>query len=144
MRMETLAAEEAAMAPTREDLLKDIGYSDKSIRFIQDEHKLGVLPAFSTRTSHVGQCGDMLRLYLDVDGRKIRKASYELTGCAGLQACASGMASMVEGLTLDEARRIDTEEIIAFLGGLPEAKLDCAELARDTLRKAIDEVEQDG
>lgn len=130
------------MSPDREDLLKDLGYSDKSIRFIQQEHNLGQLPVFSARTSHVGECGDMLRLYLDVDGELIRKATFELTGCAGLQACASGMTTMVEGMSLAEAKKIDVEQIVGFLGGLPQAKTDCAELARDTLRKAIREVEE--
>ena len=82
----------------------------------------------------------MLRLYLDVDGGTIRKASFELTGCAGLQACASGLTDLVRGMTLDEARAVDVDQIIGFLGGLPAAKLDCAELARDTLRKVIAEL----
>lgn len=130
------------MPPEREDLLKDLGYSSKSIRFIKDEHNLGQLPVFTSRTSHVGECGDMLRLYLDVQDGTIRKASYELTGCAGLQACASGLTTIVEGMTLEQAKEIDVEQIIAFLGGLPQAKFDCAELARDTLRKAIREIEK--
>jgi nitrogen fixation NifU-like protein len=126
--------------PTREDLLRDLGYSEKSIRYIETEHNFGRLPSFNARASHVGDCGDMLRLYLDVDGERIRKASYELTGCAGLQACASGLTTMLEGLSLEEAERIEVETIIEFLGGLPEAKMDCAELARDTLRKVIAEL----
>jgi nitrogen fixation NifU-like protein len=130
------------MPPEREDLLKDLGYSNKSIRFIQEEHNLGQLPVFTNRTSHVGECGDMLRLYLDVQSGRIRKASYELTGCAGLQACASGLTTIVEGMTLEQAKQIDVEQIIAFLDGLPQAKFDCAELARDTLRKAIGEIEK--
>jgi nitrogen fixation NifU-like protein len=130
------------MPPERKHLLKDLGYSDKSIRFIEQEHNLGKLPVFTNRTSHVGDCGDMLRLYLDVDDGRIRKASYELTGCAGLQACASGLTTIVEGMTLEQAKQIDVEQIIAFLGSLPQAKLDCAELARDTLRKAIREIEK--
>jgi nitrogen fixation NifU-like protein len=84
----------------------------------------------------------MLRLYLDVDAGRVRKASFELTGCAGLQACASGLTTMLEGMSLEEAGKIDVEQIIGFLGGLPEAKTDCAELARDTLRKAIRDLEQ--
>jgi len=128
--------------PTRDDLLKDLGYSERCIQYIQESHNLGELPVFTTRTSHVGQCGDMLRLYLDMDGDRVRKASFELTGCAGLQACASGLTTMLEGMTLDEARKIDVAQIVSFLGGLPAAKMDCAELARDTLRKAIEELEQ--
>ena len=83
----------------------------------------------------------MLRLYLDVHDGRIRKASYELTGCAGLQACASGLTTIIEGLTVEQAKEIDVDQIIEFLGGLPQAKFDCAELARDTLRKAIREIE---
>ena len=132
----------ADVTPTREDLLKDLGYSKKSIQYIEQGQNLGELPVFTTQTSHVGQCGDMLRLYLDVDGDRVRKASFELTGCAGLQACASGLTTMLEGMTLEEAREIDVEQIVGFLGGLPEAKIDCAELTRDTLRKAIEELEQ--
>lgn len=130
------------MTPTREDLLKDLGYSKKSIQYIEQGQNLGELPVFTTKTSHIGQCGDMLRLYLDVDGGRVRKASFELTGCAGLQACASGLTTMLEGMTLEEARKVDVEQIVGFLGGLPEAKIDCAELTRDTLRKAIEELEQ--
>jgi NifU-like protein involved in Fe-S cluster formation len=126
---------------TRTDLLKDLGYSERSIRFIEQKHNLGRLPVYKTATSHVGECGDMLRLYLDVDRDRVRKATFELTGCAGLQACASGLTSMLEGMTLEEAKKIDVPEIIEFLGGLPAAKMDCAELARDTLRNAIRELE---
>jgi NifU-like protein involved in Fe-S cluster formation len=42
-----------------------------------------------------------------------------LTGCAGLQACASGLTTIVEGMTLEQAKEIDVEQIIAFLGSLP-------------------------
>jgi NifU-like protein involved in Fe-S cluster formation len=82
----------------------------------------------------------MLRLYLDVDGDRIREASFELSGCAGLQACASCLTAMIKGLTMEEAMRIEVEDIVASLGGLPQAKMDCAELARDTLRKAVREL----
>jgi len=132
------------VSPTREDLLRDLGYSQRSIQYIETQHNVGQLPVFTSKTSHVGQCGDMLRLYLDVSGDRIRKATYELTGCAGLQACASALTTMVEGMTLDEAGEVDVQQIIEFLGGLPQAKLDCAELSRDTLRKAIAETRAGG
>ena len=46
----------------------------------------------------------MLRLYLDVHDGRIRKASYELTGSAGLQACASSLTTIVEGMTVEQAK----------------------------------------
>ena len=123
--------------PTREQLLRDLGYSERSIRYIMDGQNLAASPAFAWQMAHVGSCGDMLKLYLDVEDDHIRKATFELTGCAGLQACASGLTTMIEGKTLEEAGRIEVDDIVGFLGGIPEAKWDCAELARDTLRKAL-------
>ena len=132
--------DEKTQYPIREELLQNLGYSEKSIRYIMDRYNLGPLASFTSMSSHVGGCGDLLQLYLDVDGDRIRGASFELTGCAGLQACASCLTEMIEGMTLDEAKRVEVEDIVASLGGLPKAKMDCAELARDTLRKALHEL----
>ena len=48
------------------------------------------------------------------------------------------LTTMIKGMSLDEAARIDVPQIVEFLGSIPPNKLDCAELARDTLRKAIE------
>ena len=125
------------MDKDRSGLLRDLGYSEKAIRFIGEDLNYGRLPVFSTETSHQGQCGDMLRLYLRVDGGFIREASFEHVGCTGLQASAAGLTTMILGMPLDEAEKLDVADIVGFLGKIPDAKLDCAQLARDTLRKAI-------
>jgi nitrogen fixation NifU-like protein len=128
------------MSEERLDLLRDLGYSEKAIRMISDETNFGRPATFAAKASHVGQCGDMLRLYLDVDGEVIRGASFEHIGCSGLQASAAALTTMIEGMTLDEAMTLDVDDLVGFLEGLPDAKLDCAELARDTLRKTIKEL----
>jgi nitrogen fixation NifU-like protein len=130
------------MDKDRGELLRDLGYSEKAIQFIAEDRNFGRLPVFSVKASHLGQCGDMLRLYLDVDGGVIRGASFEHVGCTGLQASASGVTTMIRGMTLDEAEKLDVRDIVDFLGKIPDAKLDCAQLARDTLRKAIRELRQ--
>lgn len=128
------------MEKDRSELLRDLGYSDKAIRFIAEDRNFGRLPVFAVRASHQGQCGDMLRIYLDVENGVIREASFEHVGCTGLQASAAGLTTMVRGMTLEEAERLDVPDIVAFLGKIPDAKLDCAQLARDTLRKAVREL----
>ena len=130
------------MDKDRSELLKELGYSEKAIQFIAEDRNFGQLPMFSVKASHQGQCGDMLRLYLDVDGGVIRGASFEHVGCTGLQASAAGLTTMIRGMTLDDAEKLDVEDIVGFLGKIPAAKLDCAQLARDTLRKAIRELKQ--
>lgn len=130
------------MDKDRTELLRDLGYSDKAIRFIAEDRNFGRLPVFSVKASHQGQCGDMLRVYLDVDAGVIRGASFEHVGCTGLQASAAGVTTMIRGMTLDDAEKLDVKDIVDFLGKIPDAKLDCAQLARDTLRKAIRDFRQ--
>jgi nitrogen fixation NifU-like protein len=125
------------MDKDRSELLRDLGYSDKAIQFIAEDRNFGRLPVFSVKAAHQGQCGDMLRVYLDVDAGIIREASFEHVGCTGLQASAAGVTTMIRGMTLEDAESIDVKDIVDFLGKIPDAKLDCAQLARDTLRKAI-------
>jgi NifU-like protein involved in Fe-S cluster formation len=40
-------------------------------------------------------------------------------------------------MTIAKAAKISSEKIIEELGGLPEQFIHCADLARDTLKKAI-------
>lgn len=50
---------------------------------------------------------------------------------------ASALTEMIKGKTLDQVDKISKEDIISFIGGLPESKGDCVCLARTTLEKAI-------
>ena len=69
---------------------------------------------------------------------------YEYIGCAGLQSCASALVELIRGNSLDTAEKIEIEDIINFLEGIPEQKYECAEIARDTLRKAIQSYKNPG
>ncbi|MCD6103990.1 MAG: iron-sulfur cluster assembly scaffold protein [Thermotogae bacterium] len=83
-------------------------------------------------------CGDMMTVYLKVDKDRIVDIKFESYGCAANIATASMMTEVVKGLTLSEARNLDWKDIVEKLGGLPEVKYHCSNLAVDTLRKAID------
>ena len=58
-------------------------------------------------------------------------------GCAAAIASASMLSTMAIGKSLEEAKQLTGEVIVAALGGLPEAKLHCAALAADALQEAI-------
>jgi nitrogen fixation NifU-like protein len=49
------------------------------------------------------------------------------------------LATMVQGMALDEADRINPQDLLAALDGLPEDSTHCATLAVNTLRQAIAE-----
>jgi NifU-like protein len=118
-------------------LLRNLGYSERAIRLIAEQPQAGAIEHPTVYYQHQGSCGDIMELALVVEGRLIREARYMLTGCAGLQASAAALSLMIRGLTVEQAEKITADDIVAYLGGLPASKVDCAELARDTLQGAL-------
>jgi NifU-like protein involved in Fe-S cluster formation len=121
----------------RDKLLLDMGFSEKAVSILNQKLNMGTMKDPSITEQHQGSCGDILFLSLKIEGSIIHDAMYEYIGCAGLQSCASALSEMIKGRTLEEAARIEIEDIISFLEGIPEKKYECAEIARDTLRKII-------
>jgi NifU-like protein involved in Fe-S cluster formation len=125
------------MKQTREKLLLDMGFSEKAVSILDKKINMGTMEQPSITEQHQGSCGDILFLSLKIDDNIIKEALYEYIGCAGLQSCASALTTMIKGKSLDEAGEIDINDIIEYLEGIPHQKYECAEIARDTLRKAI-------
>lgn len=123
----------------RKELLKVLGYSDKAVGVLESELHYGELDNPSVQVRHQANCGDVLMLDLRIDGDIIREAAFRFVGCSGLQASASGVAEMIIGMSIDEAERIDTQDIVEWLGGIPVNKYECAEASSLTLREAIAE-----
>lgn len=87
-------------------------------------------------------CGDMMTVYLKIEDDHIRDIKFESYGCAANIATASMMTEVVKGLSLEQAKQITWKEIVEKLGGLPQIKYHCSNLAVDTLRKAIKAYEE--
>jgi NifU-like protein involved in Fe-S cluster formation len=124
----------------REQYLRELGYTEKAIAYILTEPNVGELDNPSIVARHQGHCGDIMILHLAIDAAagRITDARYRITGCAGLQASANAVTTLVRGMALDDAAGLDTNHIVAHLGGsFPDFKMDCVELARDTLHKAV-------
>ncbi|HWS98908.1 MAG TPA: iron-sulfur cluster assembly scaffold protein [Pyrinomonadaceae bacterium] len=82
-------------------------------------------------------CGDRLRLGLRVRGGRIEAARFLAYGCAPTLVCGSALASMLEGMTLEEAAGVSRQEVARAAGGLPARKGHAAALAVETLRAAL-------
>lgn len=81
--------------------------------------------------------GDSMAICLKIKKNLIIGATFMSDICIGSISAASLLTEKVKKLTLPQAVRISSEEIIEELGGLPEQFIHCADLARDTLKKAI-------
>jgi nitrogen fixation NifU-like protein len=85
-----------------------------------------------------GCCGDTMEIYLRLDKARIVEATFMTDGRESAVASGSMLTKIVQGMSLEEASRVQPEDLIAALGGLPPAKTHCASLAVNALRKAID------
>ena len=122
---------------SRYQLMLAMGYSDKALIVLDQNLNMGTMENPSITEQHQGNCGDIMILSLKINENMIHDARYEYIGCAGLQVCASTITELVKGKTLEQAMQIDVDDILAYLGGIPDKKYECAEISRDTLRKAI-------
>ena len=85
-------------------------------------------------------CGDLLRLWLLVEGDVITQARYKTRGCASSIACGSLLTELVTGKTIDQARQIHRRQIVDTLGGLSNETMHASHLAMDALEKALQEL----
>jgi nitrogen fixation NifU-like protein len=125
------------MDQKRVELLQAMGYTDKAIQYILNKTNVGEPEHSTVSAKDQGTCGDIMILHLMIDDNIITNANYEYIGCAGLQSAASALTEMIKGLPVKAAKKIEAQNIIDFLGGLPQQKHECAELASKTLKKAL-------
>jgi nitrogen fixation NifU-like protein len=112
-------------------------YSAKVIEEAHSPTNLGRMAAPDAYGIVHGWCGDTIEIYLRLDGEMITQATFTTDGCGPSVACGNMIATMVQGMSLEEAGQIRPEDLIAALDGLPDESTHCAELAVSTLREAI-------
>lgn len=89
-------------------------------------------------------CGDMMKLFIKVGKNKkgeeiIADIKFLTYGCAAAISTSSMVTEMAMGKTLDEAIKITRADVAESLGGLPDIKMHCSNLAADALKKAIED-----
>jgi nitrogen fixation NifU-like protein len=88
--------------------------------------------------------GPFMTMYLrGLDG-VIAEAWFETYNCPIAAGCGSFVTKWVEGRTVDQARLLETDDLIRILGGLPLGREHCASLAVTSLRKALAALQEAG
>lgn len=87
-------------------------------------------------------CGDVLWLYIKIKKNKkgreiIEKASFSTFGCTVAIANSSLITTLVKGKTLEEAMKINKNDLLKRLKDVPPIKIHCSLLAVDALAEAI-------
>jgi len=84
-------------------------------------------------------CGDIMQMYIKVNGEKIEEARFKTFGCGAAIATSSILTERIKGTTIDEALKISEETSKEVLSQLPKEKIPCFTLAVDALKLAIEE-----
>jgi nitrogen fixation protein NifU and related proteins len=82
---------------------------------------------------------DTVLISLRIDHNIIQEVKFKCMGCAVAIACSSMATEMVLGKTVDEAYSITEQSVADALGGIPEYKMRCSNLAPAAIRNAIDD-----
>ena len=82
---------------------------------------------------------DTVLITLEICGNIIKDARFKCMGCAVAIACSSMATEMILGKPVDEAYQISEQVVADALGGIPEYKMLCSNLAPEAIRRAIDD-----
>ena len=120
-----------------------MAYSDKVIDHYSNPRNVGTLDksAKNVGTGLVGapECGDVMRLQIEVDDNGlIKDAKFKTFGCGSAIASSSLATEWLKGKSVDEALTIDNMTIVEELN-LPPVKIHCSVLAEDAIKAAIND-----
>ena len=122
-----------------------MAYSDKVIDHYSNPKNVGTLDKSKSNvgTGLVGapECGDVMRLQIEVNNNIITDAKFKTFGCGSAIAASSLATEWLKGMTLDEAVKMDNMELVEELN-LPPVKIHCSVLAEDAIKSAINDYRQ--
>ena len=85
-------------------------------------------------------CGDIMQLFIKVNGNRISEAMFKTFGCGAAIATSSILTERIKGCTIEEAVKISERISEEILSQVPEEKMACFNLAIDALKLAVEEI----
>ena len=119
-----------------------MAYSQKVLGHYQNPKNVGTLDKSKQNvgTGLVGapECGDVMRLQIEVNEGIITGAKFKTFGCGSAIAASSLATEWLKGKSLEEAVTIDNMDLVEELS-LPPVKIHCSVLAEDAIKSAIND-----
>lgn len=114
-------------------------YSDKVIDHFTNPRNVGEIEnASGVGTVGNAKCGDIMRIFLDIDGDGvIRDCKFKTFGCGAAVATSSMATEMVKGRSVEGALQLTNKAVMEALDGLPQVKVHCSLLAEEAVHAAL-------
>ena len=117
-----------------------MAYSNKVLDHFENPKNIGSL---DKNDIHVGtglvgapECGDVMKLQIEVRDDKIVDAKFKTFGCGSAIAASSLATEWVKDRSIEDAMTLNNVEIVEELS-LPPVKIHCSVLAEDAIKAAI-------
>ena len=113
-------------------------YSDKVMDHFRNPRNVGVIDD-ADGVGEVGnaKCGDIMTMYLKIDGETISDVKFETFGCGSAIASSSMATELIKGKPVSEALQLTNKAVAEALDGLPAHKLHCSVLAEEAIKAAL-------
>lgn len=123
-------------------------YSEKVMEHFSNPRNVGEIEnASGAGTVGNAKCGDIMRMYLDIDEdtKIIKECKFKTFGCGAAVATSSMATELVKGKTIYEALQVTNKAVMDALDGLPPVKVHCSLLAEEAIHAALwDYAEKNG
>ena len=122
-------------------------YSEKVMDHFTNPRNVGEIEnASGVGTVGNAKCGDIMRIFLDIDDNGvIQDVKFKTFGCGAAVATSSMATELVKGKTVQEAMKITNKAVMEALDGLPPVKVHCSLLAEEAIHAALwDYAEKNG
>ena len=113
-------------------------YSEKVMDHFNNPRNVGVIED-ADGIGEVGnaKCGDIMKIYLKIDGDIISDVKFKTFGCGSAIASSSMATELIKGKPLSQALELTNKAVAEALDGLPAHKMHCSVLAEEAIRAAI-------
>ena len=114
-------------------------YSEKVLDHFKNPRNVGEIEnASGVGTVGNAKCGDIMRIYLDIDENGIiRDCKFKTFGCGAAVATSSMATELVKGKSINEALKVTNKAVVEALDGLPPVKVHCSLLAEEAIHAAL-------
>jgi len=118
-------------------------YSEKVLDHFENPRNVGeIKDANAVGVVGNAKCGDIMKIYMDIDGDIIKDVKFKTFGCGAAIATSSMATEMVKGKTVQEALELTNKAVMEALDGLPPEKVHCSVLAEEAIHSAIDDYQK--
>ena len=83
------------------------------------------------------KCGDIMKIYIQVEDGVITDVKFNTFGCASAIASSSMATELIKGKPIDQALTLTNQAVAEALDGLPAIKMHCSVLAEEAIKAAV-------